>query len=363
MSSSMASTQARDSLLQMSNSMNGYHIGHHLRNNSASRSTTSTGTLSMPHCPMELPEVKPSLEVKPVPEVKPLPGVEPLPEVKLLSATTFSNSGSAASSVANSNNQTNVHKKDEDIASSYFQSKFGHEQKTKQVVVKKAQQEEQSSKQMPKMQHRSASVGYNQHAARSNTQTPEREVRASSIAPNNGGSRRTSFSYLSLLPKDGSFPHRTQPIGDGISSRRNSKTHGSNENLAQFSKPALMIRSNPIGLAEPSVKRDGYAVGKDGSYYINSEHVFENRVTNGRSVSATPDRDLQYKQRDSRRASTSSVSSGTGIRVGGGLIETGRPVTQSFLPFGPTTGPVKPNYVIRKGTRSRSQSQSRRSQP
>ena len=41
-------------------------------------------------------------------------------------------------------------------------------------------------------------------------------------------------------------------------------------------KPGLMVRSNPIGLAEPSVKRDGYAVGKDGSFYRSSENLFEN---------------------------------------------------------------------------------------
>ena len=38
-----------------------------------------------------------------------------------------------------------------------------------------------------------------------------------------------------------------------------------------------MARSNPIGLAEPSVKRDGYAVSRDGSFYRSSENMFENK--------------------------------------------------------------------------------------
>ena len=52
-----------------------------------------------------------------------------------------------------------------------------------------------------------------------------------------------------------------------------------------------MVRSNPIGLAEPSVKRDGYAVGKDGSFYRSSEHLFENKVSqaNSRESSEAPE--------------------------------------------------------------------------
>jgi hypothetical protein len=43
-----------------------------------------------------------------------------------------------------------------------------------------------------------------------------------------------------------------------------------------FEKNNLMIRSNPIGLAEPTGKRDGYAVGKDGSFYRSSENLVSN---------------------------------------------------------------------------------------
>ena len=127
-----------------------------------------------------------------------------------------------------------------------------------------------------------------------------------------------------------------------------------------------MVRNNPIGLPEPSVKRDGYAVGKDGSFYRSSENLFENGAKNGKSTSATPDREFNghgnWKDQQ-RRSSTSSTGSGSGVRAGGGLIETGRPVKQSFLPFGSTMSALasKPNYVINKkgSSRSRSQSQSR----
>ena len=84
---------------------------------------------------------------------------------------------------------------------------------------------------------------------------------------------------------------------------------GSQDNLNKFNKPNLMVRSNPIGLAEPSVKRDGYSVGKDGSFYRSSENLFENKAKNGRSASATPDRELG-NWKDQRRSSTSSTSSG-----------------------------------------------------
>ena len=49
------------------------------------------------------------------------------------------------------------------------------------------------------------------------------------------------------------------------------------ENLHQIKQAKFMIRSNPIGLAEPSIKRDGYAVGKDGSYYRSSENIFSSQ--------------------------------------------------------------------------------------
>lgn len=274
-------------------SMNGYHIGHHVRNNSMNGNTI----ISNPKCPMDLPEVAHKPPQPPPNPIKP--------------------------------------PSDADIASSYFQSKFGN-----------GEQQQNGNKQSFATSHRSASVDHSFN--RSNTQTPERDLRASSQAPTSN-SRRPSFSYLSLLPKDGSFPHRTQPIGDPQTKRRGSSTMGSQEHLNNFAKPNLMVRSNPIGLAEPSVKRDGYAVGKDGSFYRSSEHLFENKVSESSS-----------SWKDQRRSSTSSTGSNSNIRVGGGLIETGKPVVQSFLPFGSTKGP---NYVIKKGSGARSRSQSKAPKP
>ena len=88
------------------------------------------------------------------------------------------------------------------------------------------------------------------------------------------------------------------------------------------------------------------------SSFRSSDQLFSNKASRQGSVSQTPDREILQQ----RRSSTSSTSSGTGIRVGGGLIDTGKPVVQSFLPFGSTNAKKGPNYVIKKGNRSRSQS-------
>ena len=41
---------------------------------------------------------------------------------------------------------------------------------------------------------------------------------------NSSSNFKGSFSYINLLADDGSFPHRTHPIGDPQTSRRNSTT-------------------------------------------------------------------------------------------------------------------------------------------
>jgi len=66
------------------------------------------------------------------------------------------------------------------------------------------------------------------------------------------------------------------------------------------------------------VKRDGYAVGSSGSFYSSTEYI-----------------NLDECRRDTRRNSTSNVSN-VGIRVGGGLVSTGRPRdSMTFcMPFG-----------------------------
>ena len=226
-------------------------------------------------CPMELPEVKPLAEC----------------------------------SLSNGNNILPQERKVENnIASEYFQNKYGTDstettaKKKIPAVSKQAFVNEINSSIAAKQANRSSSVGVHAEKSggtrsRSKTATPERDSRASSISKRaNGG----DFSYLSLLPDDGSFPHRTHPIGDPQTSRRSSIQHGgtgklsragSTEYLNQTEKKNFMVRSNPIGLAEPSVKRDGYSVGKDGSFYRSSEHLFENKVSqaNSRESSEAPE--------------------------------------------------------------------------
>ena len=214
---------------QLSTSMNGYHIGYHHKNQIQNQLNNQLP----PKCPIIEDTPQPPQQIK--------------------------NGGQQ---------QLESPKKPDDnnLASAYFQEKYGgvsNGNSSENTAVSN------NATEMKNQNHsyRSQSVGYNGTRTRSNTQTPERDVRSSSQAPSNGNSssRRPSFSYLSLINEKG-FPHRTQPIGDLQTSRRNSNL-GSQDHLNNFAKPNLMVRSNPIGLAEPSVKRDGYAVGKDGTYY------------------------------------------------------------------------------------------------
>ena len=228
-------------------------------------------------CPMELPEVK-SLSIK-------------QPDLQ---------NGNAA--------VPPTQKEENGIASAYFQNKYGSDnsenltKKKAQPVSKQTLVNEIVSSIAMKKTNKAQSVGVQQErsraiTSRSKTATPERDSRASSVSSKGQGS---TFSYLSLLPDDGTFPHRTHPIGDPQTSRRNSAQYGgtggmsrsgSNEYLNQTGKKNFMVRSNPIGLAEPSVKRDGYAVGKDGSFYRSSEHLFENKTSqpSSRASSEAPD--------------------------------------------------------------------------
>ena len=240
---------------QTSNSTNGQH---------------SDGREKVISCPMELPEVKP-LPIK------------------------------SSQDIQNGNSAPPPERKEENIASEYFQNKYGSDNlnnnaKNKQPVVsKQALVNEINSSLAMKRANRESSVGLQArhesndraNGVKSKTTTP-RDSRASSVSRQNGG----DFSYLSLIPDDGSFPHRTNPIGGPQTSRRNSvqqgqtgrmSRHGSTEHLNNTEKKNFMVRSNPIGLAEPSVKRDGYAVGKDGSFYRSSEHLFENKVSQSTS--------------------------------------------------------------------------------
>jgi len=95
------------------------------------------------------------------------------------------------------------------------------------------------------------------------------------------------------------------------------------------------VRSNPIGLAEPSGGRDGYAVGKDGSMYRSSGNLSVaggSRAGSRAGSEAREPTNISWKE---RRASADVK--GTGIRPGGGLVEPGggKPPPASFcMPFG-----------------------------
>jgi hypothetical protein len=131
---------------------------------------------------------------------------------------------------------------------------------------------------------------------------------------------RLSFSYLNLADPDRPFPHRTNALGDRGSNRKKSQPSSSQSSLSRLHsssveslQSALMVRSNPIGLAEPSVKKDGYASQRASTEFL-AETV---RV-------------------ETFHAERRSSVSGSGFRTGGGLIATGRPQSNvnMFLPFG-----------------------------
>eukprot|EP00091_Calanus_sinicus_P011643 TRINITY_DN2626_c0_g1_i1.p1 TRINITY_DN2626_c0_g1~~TRINITY_DN2626_c0_g1_i1.p1 ORF type:complete len:570 (-),score=137.78 TRINITY_DN2626_c0_g1_i1:1892-3601(-) len=159
-----------------------------------------------------------------------------------------------------------------------------------------------------------------------------------------GGSEMT---YMSLLPEDGSMPHRTNPIGDTISKRSQSvaatpdreikrkwSISSSTDYLNKTNKGSYMVRNNPIGLAEPSVGRDGYAVGsREGSMYRSTGNVNVSRGTVG-SRAASEAKDIPKGNWQGRRASTSDIK-GSGIRVGGNLVEpSAKPQPNMCMPFG-----------------------------
>ena len=123
----------------------------------------------------------------------------------------------------------------------------------------------------------------------------------------------------------------------------------STDYLNKTNKDNYMVRNNPIGnlkirtlpnmiiqiisgLAEPSVKRDGYAVGsREGSVYRSSGNV---NVTSGNSRAGSELRDAPPGGWQSgRRASTSDIK-GSGIRTGGNLVEPSVKSQNFCMPFG-----------------------------
>ena len=82
-----------------------------------------------------------------------------------------------------------------------------------------------------------------------------------------------------------------------------------------------MVRSNPIGLAEPSQKRDGYAVGggglgNGGGVYRSTEQISTPQTqARPRASSATPEGSAGGGGRDGckRQGKSSSLTSSTGM--------------------------------------------------
>merc|ERR1711892_1338735 len=155
----------------------------------------------------------------------------------------------------------------------------------------------------------------------------------------------SEMTYMSLLPEDGSMPHRTNPIGETVTKRSQSvaatpdreikrkwSISSSTDYLNKTNKGSYMARNNPIGLAEPSQKRDGYAVGsREGSMYRSTGNVNVASGTVG-SRAASEAKDIPTGNWQGRRASTSDIK-GTGIRVGGNLVEpSSKP--NMCMPFG-----------------------------
>merc|ERR1711892_1545306 len=173
-----------------------------------------------------------------------------------------------------------------------------------------------------------------------------------------GGSEMT---YMSLLPGDGSMPHRTNPIGETVikKSQRVAATpdreikrkwsiSSSTDYLNKTNKGSYMARNNPIGLAEPSVKRDGYAVGsREGSMYRSNGNLNVASGTVG-SRAASEAKDIPKGNWQGRRASTSDIK-GSGIRVGGNLVEpSSKP--NMCMPFGSSN--KSGGYVKRRVNKS-----------
>jgi len=179
-----------------------------------------------------------------------------------------------------------------------------------------------------------------------------------------GGSEMT---YMALLPDDGSMPHRTNPIGDPITKRSQSvaatpdrevkrkwSISSSTDYLNKTNRGSYMCRNNPIGLAEPSVKRDGYAVGsREGSMYRSTGNVNVSSGTVG-SRAASEAKDIPNGYWQGRRASTSDIK-GSGIRVGANLVEPSSKA-QPCMPFGNAN--KSGGYVKRRVNKNQKSSQS-----
>ncbi|XP_023323723.1 uncharacterized protein LOC111697828 [Eurytemora carolleeae] len=185
-------------------------------------------------------------------------------------------------------------------------------------------------------------------------------VQQNSSSNNNSraGSRRNSsqFSYLSLLPEDGSYPHRTQPIGEPMTKRTSSAAPtpdrevgrkwsltSSQDYMNRTGKGNYAVRSNPIGNWKVSIRSIGSEIrySSVGNWKVNIRSIGSeirgpsvgnwkvNIISIGSEI-----RDSSAGNWKERRSSTADVR-GSGIRTGGNLIEpSGKPPSNFFMPFG-----------------------------
>ena len=105
----------------------------------------------------------------------------------------------------------------------------------------------------------------------------------------------------------------------------------STDYLNKTNKDNYMVRSNPIGLVEPTVKRDGYAVGsREGSVYRSSGNI---NVSKGSRAGSEVREGPSVGWQGGRRASTSDIK-GSGIRNGGNMVEPSVKSQNFCMPFG-----------------------------
>ena len=125
----------------------------------------------------------------------------------------------------------------------------------------------------------------------------------------------------------------------------------STDYLNKTNKDNYMVRSNPIGLVEPSVKRDGYAVGsREGSVYRSSGNI---NVTKGSRAGSEAREDPPTGWQAGRRASTSDIK-GSGIRNGGNLAEPSVKSHNFCMPFG--SGKTGGGFVKKRTSKTVNQS-------
>ena len=107
-----------------------------------------------------------------------------------------------------------------------------------------------------------------------------------------------------------------------------------------------MLNFKCTGLAEPSVKRDGYAVGsREGSMYRSSGNLNVSSGTQRSRAGSEVKDGPPGGWKSGRRASTSDIK-GSGIRTGGNMVEPSVKSQNFCMPFG--SAKAKGNFVQKK---------------